>query len=70
MKEADKIKEKHTFVLITDSEAEYFMDLGLFRQNELFDIEIPEDIKYISHSESKDKILLKTIYQGSVQFYN
>lgn len=70
MKEADKISEKHTFVLITDTMAEYFMDLGLFRSDELFNVPIPKDSKYISHSESEDKALLKTIYQGGVEFYN
>lgn len=67
MKESDKISEKHTFVLITDTMAEYFMDLGLFYQSELFNVPFPKDIKCIAKQESPDKIWLKSIWEGNVE---
>lgn len=70
MKEADKISEKHTFVLVTDYVSELSVSMGLFFQDELFNVPYPQDLKTLNQVELEDKVLLKTIYSGTVEFYN
>lgn len=70
MKEAEKVKEKHTFVLITDPISEYYLGFGISTLNDLFNITFPQDYKMISDKVDENNYLRKTIYSGTVEFLN
>lgn len=70
MKEADKISENHTFILITDPISEYYLGFGISVLNDFFNIPFPQDYKMISDKVDENDYLRKTIYSGTVEFFN
>lgn len=70
MQLAPKNKEKHTFILITDSLAEVELEFGFFSNIDLFNIPIPPNSENESVSYSKDGILRKSIFEGTIEFYD
>lgn len=63
-----KIPEKHTFILITDPESEYFLGFGFLKSTDLFNLPFPEDYVIESNELDKDNYLRKTVYSGTVNF--
>ena len=66
---AEPVREIHKFILITDYSAELMIKMGLYQYEDLFNVPFPLDYREESVSLSKDKILGKTIYSGTVEFY-
>lgn len=62
-------RQNHTFILITDPESEYYMGFGIFGKD-LFNLPFPEDYVLKSDKVDKDNYLRKTIYSGTVEFWN